>query len=256
MPGYQTKQQDIQIAGADDLVIRSLLDRQQFSDPLGVAAALGINSSHWPLFGLLWPSGAQLAARMAARALRPGERILEIGCGLALASLVAHRRGADVTASDRHPLAARFLAANLRLNNLPPMRYRHGEWALPPDVATDAAADTAFHAAPDAGPPPASARVVHGGQQRASVHGRYDFVIGSDVLYDRDASLALAGFIARHTADAAEVWIVDPDRGNRPGFTRRMAAAGFKVHDQRLDQAGSGPHPAYKGRLLVYRRDS
>jgi predicted nicotinamide N-methyase len=231
MPGYQTKQERVAIAGADDLVIRSLLDRQQFNDPLGAAERMGISSAAWPLFGLLWPSGAQLAARMATRPQRPGERILEIGCGLALASLVGHRRGADVTASDCHPLAARFLAANLRLNSLPPMKYRHGAWFAAATVA---------------------ART--GTRRNSSVHGRYDLIVGSDVLYDRDASLALAGFIARHAAPAAEVLIVDPDRGNRAGFTRRLQTAGFMLHDERLDQSERGAVAAYKGRLLSYRR--
>ena len=62
MPGYQTKQEHIAVRGVDDIVIRSLLDRQQFSDPLGDALAQGISSAAWPMFGLLWPSGAQLAA--------------------------------------------------------------------------------------------------------------------------------------------------------------------------------------------------
>ncbi len=233
MPGYQTKQERIAIAGADALVIRSLLDREQFSDPLGTAERLGISSATWPLFGLLWPSGALLAARMAARVLRPGERILEIGCGLALASLVGHRRGADITASDCHPLTARFLGANLRLNHLPPMKYRHGAWA---------------HIAE-----PGAVGAV-GARPNSAVHGRYDLIIGSDVLYDRDASVALAGFIHRHAAPEAEVWIVDPDRSNRPGFTRRMAADGFDLVDVRLDHPALGSVPAYKGRLLTYRR--
>src|ERR1700741_5450555 len=116
MPGYLVKQERITIAGVDDLVIRSLLDHQQFSDPNEAALRAGISSATWPLFGLLWPSGAQLAARVALRPVTANERILEIGCGLALASLVAHRRGADVTASDNHPLAASFLPENLRLN--------------------------------------------------------------------------------------------------------------------------------------------
>jgi len=116
IPGYQTKQEHIAIAGVDDLIIRSLLDRQQFFDPLGEAGRMGISSAAWPLFGLLWPSGSHLAARIALRPVRSSERILEIGCGLALASLVGHRRGADVTASDCHPLTASFLSENLRLN--------------------------------------------------------------------------------------------------------------------------------------------
>ncbi|MDQ2927055.1 MAG: SAM-dependent methyltransferase, partial [Pseudomonadota bacterium] len=88
MPGYLTKQERIAVTGVADLTIRSLLDRQQFADPFGNADRRGISSATWPLFGLLWPSGAHLAARLAARPVRAGERILEVGCGLALASLV------------------------------------------------------------------------------------------------------------------------------------------------------------------------
>ena len=114
-----------------DLFIRSLLDQQQFADPLGDAERLGISSAIWPLFGMLWPSAAHRAARLALRPVLAGERILEIGCGLDLASLVGHRRGADVTDSDCHPLAGSFLRQNLRLNDLLPMKYRHGQWGVP-----------------------------------------------------------------------------------------------------------------------------
>ncbi len=183
------------------------------------------------MFGLLWPSGAQLAARLALRPVRTGERILEVGCGLALASLVGHRRGADVTASDRHPLAEAFLEENLRLNDLAPMKYRHGDWSVPES-------------------PP--------GQDDAPAHciveGMYDLIIGSDLLYERDADATLAGFIARHTSPAGEVWIVDPDRGNRPAFNRQMADEAFLLREERLDAPAADGATAYKGRLLVYRR--
>jgi predicted nicotinamide N-methyase len=228
MPGYRTKQERISIAGVDDLVIRSLLDRRQFADPDGAAERLGISSAAWPLFGLLWPSGAMLAARLGARPVTAGERILEVGCGLALASLVGHRRGADVTASDRHPLTALFLDENLRLNGLLPMKYLHGDW--------DAAA-----AAVDA-------------DAQAAAPGRFDLIVGSDLLYERDAGGALAGFVGRHAKASCEVWIVDPDRSNRPAFNRRMAAEGFTRHEERLDTAASASGEAYKGRLLVYHR--
>lgn len=231
MPGYETKQERIAIAGADDLIIRSLLDKQQFFDPDGDADRLGISSAAWPLFGLLWPSGAQLAARMAVRRLCSHERILEIGCGLALASLVGHRRGANVTASDCHPLAAGFLAQNLLLNHLSPMKYRHGQWGGA-----------------------AQAKTREGFLLPAVVQGQYDLIIGSDLLYERDSRGALALFIERHAGAHAEVWIVDPDRGNRAAFNRQMAELGFAMREERLDTPAAALVPAYKGRLLIYTR--
>jgi predicted nicotinamide N-methyase len=227
MPGYLTKRETVDIRGALPLQIRSLLDRQQYADPLGEAAALGISSAAWPLFGMLWESSVQLAGLMAERAMQPGERILEVGCGLALASLVLHRRGADVTASDCHPLAASFLLQNVAFNGLPSLPYRHGNWSAPADAK----------ALPE----------------RPEVEGRFGLIIGSDVLYERDDAGHLWGFIDRHVMPIAEVLIIDPDRGNRSAFTRRMEAAGFVLHQTRLG-GGPGSGGAYRGRVLSYRR--
>lgn len=229
MPGYLTKQDSVAIAGAANLTIRSLLDKQQFSDPLGEAERLGISSALWPLFGLLWPSGAQLAERMATRPLQMGERVLEIGCGLGLASLVCHRRGMDITASDGHPLANSFLQENLRLNALPPMKYCAGHWNPPQGTGSN-------------------------GPAASTVSGRFDLIMGSDVLYERDARATLAGFIDRHAEVGAQIWIVDPDRGNRRAFHRQMAVYRFEVVEERLDHPALDDRPAYKGRLLVYQR--
>lgn len=227
MPGYQTKQERIAIQGARSLIIRSLLDRQQYADPLGEATAMGISSATWPLFGLLWPSSLQLAAWMAERPLVPHERVLEVGCGLALASLVSHRRGIDITASDCHPLASSFLIDNTGLNDLPPLTYRHGNWADAPGA------------------------LVH--DRHPIVQGRFDLIIGSDVLYERDEAGQLSGFIARHAHPCAEVLIVDPNRGNRASFNKHMAREGFVLEEIDLSQSlASGA--AYRGRMLRYRR--
>jgi predicted nicotinamide N-methyase len=221
-PGYLTKQDMIAVPGVSDLLIQSLLDKQQFSDPLGIAARLGISSALWPLFGLLWPSGAHLAARIAYRKVLATERILELGCGLGLASLIAHRRGADVTASDCHPCAEAFLLENLRLNHLPPMKYRHGQWDMQPEMIS----------------------------AQQSVSGRFELIMASDVLYQRDPTGDLAGYISAHAQIDAEVWIVDPNRGNRGQFNRHMQDFGFALTEHRLDCV-SNP---YKGRMLSYTR--
>jgi predicted nicotinamide N-methyase len=231
--GYRTKHECVAVAGVQDLLIRSLLDRREYCDPLGQAERLGISSAAWPLFGLSWPSEAILAARLALRPVRPCERILEVGCGLAVASLVGHRRGADVTASDCHPLAEAFLLENLRLNGLRPMKYRHGQWnAGVRQIELEMEASAAI------------------------VVGRYDLIIGSDLLYERDVRGALAAFIDCHAEPQAEVWVIDPNRGNRPAFHRAMAARGFGVAEERVPAAPLSREPGtgYKGRVLVYRR--
>lgn len=225
MPGYDIKVESHAISGAADLLIRSLLDNDQFVDPAGAAQALGISSAQWPLFGQVWPSGLQLAAAMAIRPLPAGERILEIGCGLALASLVCHRRGGEVTASDIHPLAGAFLLENLRLNALAPMRYCHGDWS------EDAAG-------------------AEGGAPH--VHGRFDLILGSDVLYERDDGGALAAFIEAHAMPRCELLIVDPNRGNRAAFGKRMARLGFEFSETLL--SAEVGQPDYRGRLMRFAR--
>lgn len=230
MPGYQIKQERIVITGTTDLIIRSLLDRQQFADPHGQARRMGISSASWPLFGLAWPSGLRLAACMAARPMVSGEKILELGCGLALPSLICHRLGANITASDCHPLAGVFLLENLALNHMAPMKYCHGDWMPAPQV----------HADDEVLP--------------VSVAGRFDLLIGSDLLYERDVSGSLAGFIGQHALPKAEVWIVDPDRSNRSAFNRLMREQGFDRSETRLDLLATEHALAYKGRLLKYQR--
>ena len=219
MNSYATRFEQFALAG-DIFTLRVLSDRQQFSDPDGSAAALGITSATWPLFGMMWPSALVLAEHVGTLELAPGCRVLETGCGLALASLVLHRRGIDVTASDVHPNVPGFLAENLRLNKLPPLPFTAGDWKNPHNPGL----------------------------------GRFELVIGSDLLYDRDQPGQLAAFIDRHTEPRAQVILVDPDRGNRPSFTRALLDFGFALaSERRVHEAPIAGEP-YKGRVLTYQR--
>jgi predicted nicotinamide N-methyase len=217
VPGYDVKVQQVAVAGGEDLEIRSLLDRQQYADPDRAAELAGISPACWPLFGQIWPSSQRLAALMQTRTLVPG-RSLEVGCGLALASLVVHRRGGDITASDCHPLTESFLLDNLRRNRLPEMKYRSGNWT-----------------------------------RSNPTLGVFDLIIGSDVLYEPDHPRQLAGFIGLHTAGPGEVLIVDPNRGNRRDFIRRMDRLGFALIESSLDTVASDG-TSFRGRLLHFTR--
>lgn len=217
MAVYHVRLQRVAVRGGAELRIRSLRDNQQFADADGSASAAGICSASWSLFGQLWPSSLKLADLMQGWAIAD-RRILEVGCGLALASLVIHRRGGNVTATDSHPLAGPFLQANLRLNRLPDLRFRAGHW-----------------------------------QRLDADLGRFDLIIGSDVLYERSHPEQLAGFIQRHAAARVDVLIVDPARGHRSAFRRALEPCGFRLRETHLDEPLSDG-TRYRGRLLHYRR--
>ena len=88
----------------------------------------------------------------------------------------------------------------------------------------------------------------------APVQGRFDLIMGSDILYERDEAGTLPAFIEEHAAHACEVWVVDPNRGNRAHFHRHMAALGFVLKEYALTLAATSALAAYKGRMLSYQR--
>lgn len=217
MPGYSTRNEKVRIGGYA-WRLRVLSDKQQFSDPDGHGHRLGISSAQWSLFGQVWPSGRLLAQAML-RVDIADKRILEVGCGIGLASLVLQRRGANVVASDMHPLAEPFLAYNAALNALPALHYRQLRWDVPLPTL-----------------------------------GHFDLIIASDVLYERDQGLLLAGVVERHASPVAEVIMTDPGRGHSAGFNRLLAAQGFVLAEERSPMDDDDV-PPYRGHLLHYTRD-
>lgn len=216
MPGYDTRITTVHVGG-HCYRLRVLSDNQQFSDPDGRGDRLGISSAQWSLFGQVWPVGQLLAEAMDTAEME-GKRILELGCGIGLPSLVLQRRGAEVVASDIHPLAEPFLAYNSALNELPSVHFRQLGW----DKALPSLGD-------------------------------FDKIIGSDLLYERDHPALLAAVIERHARPQAEIVLTDAGRGHTSLFSREMAALGFEVEESHhpLEDANGNP---IRARLLRYRR--
>ena len=183
--------------GVLDVHLRSLRDTNEFDDPDGLAESLGIPEAMWPLFGVVWPSSIALAATMVDIDIE-GRRILELGCGLGLASLVLAKRGANITATDRHPSVATFLAHNAALNDLAPIPFVRSDWLQQDDEL-----------------------------------GRFDLIIGSDVLHDRDQALPLSRFVLDHAEPRNETILVDPGRGQANAFARHLEAEGYTTERQR-----------------------
>lgn len=83
----------------------ALIDERAFAD-----------DEFLPYWAELWPAARVLAATLPDRVR--GLRVVELGCGLGVPSLVAAARGADVLATDWAPAAIRLLRRNAARNGI------------------------------------------------------------------------------------------------------------------------------------------
>ncbi|GGO87043.1 methyltransferase type 12 [Marinobacterium nitratireducens] len=203
--------------GDVDIHLRTLRDRQQYRDVDGVAEKLGIHSSNWALFGIVWASSEVLAHLMADYDV-DGKRVLEVGCGIGLSSLLLNSRHADITATDYHPEAGAFLAENVRLNGGDCIPFVRTGW----------------------------------GDDDCGL-GTFDIIIGSDLLYEAGHVELLSGFIDVHAKPTCDVILVDPGRGHHARFSKKMVSLGYR-HSQRVPTDVGYLDKPYKGQILSYRR--
>jgi predicted nicotinamide N-methyase len=203
--------------GPIDIHVRTLWDICQFLDADGVAKKVGISSTAWPIFGIIWPSSEVLAHTMLDYKIK-GKRILEVGCGIALSSLVLNHRLADITATDYHPEVLPFLLANVALNNGKKIPFVRTGWKDDEDKL-----------------------------------GTFDLIIGSDLLYESDHAQLLSDFIDLHARQQCEVMIVDPGRGYHAKFSKKMVKRGYS-HCQRKPVDISYLKDPFKGQILNYSR--
>ena len=203
--------------GKTDIHLCTLRDNQEFHDPDGIAEKLGISSATWPLFGVIWPSSLVLAHYISDYDTG-SKRILEIGCGMALTSLLLNKQRANITATDYHPEVGSFLKRNTLLNEDQPIAYERVDWADKDDNL-----------------------------------GHFDLIIGSDLLYEDQHVALLANFIETHSKPACEVILVDPGRGKKNKLSTKMIEFGYSSchikpnHTDYLDQQ-------FKGHILKFNR--
>lgn len=211
---YQTKE-----FGTTDIHLRTLRDRQQFHDKNDIARKLGISSATWSLFGVVWPSSEVLAHLMHDYEIKD-KKILEVGCGIGLSSLILNHLQADITATDYHPEVQKYLLENTQLNNDDEIPFIRTGWA----------------------------------DENENDLGKFDLIIGSDLLYESNHAELLSNFINLHANVKCEVLIVDPGRGNHSKFTKRMAEYNFDCSSHKAENTDYLEEP-YKGKIFKYSRN-
>jgi predicted nicotinamide N-methyase len=100
----------------------ALIDEQAFAD-----------DEFLPYWAELWPAATALAEALPDVA---GQRVVELGCGLGVPSLVAAARGAQVTATDWASDAIELLRRNAERNELT-VRAEVRDWREPWDERFD-----------------------------------------------------------------------------------------------------------------------
>jgi predicted nicotinamide N-methyase len=159
-----------------------------------------------PYFGVVWPAAQALTEWMAQFGSGgfAGRQVLELGCGLALPSFLASRFGAKVTAADLHPDVPKFLKNNLAQNAGIEICFQPWDWRDSTRVPT-----------------------------------QWDWILASDVLYEKEYPEALVKFLERHLAIGGRAVISDPQRPYAERFENLLSASSLQAYKVERPVLGS-----------------
>jgi predicted nicotinamide N-methyase len=186
----------LQLAGLTIKLVRPADPDQLLDDPLVVN--WNRHDDYMPYWAYVWPA-AYLLAECVARepwneAIEGGRdaQVLEIGCGLGLAGLVAVARGLCVQFTDYDQAALDFVAQSAAENDFDAARYsvRRLDWRCLPDE-------------------------------------RYPIILGADVIYEARLVPLVAALLRRLLAPGGVGLLASPYRLAANSFPAALAEAGL-----------------------------
>jgi predicted nicotinamide N-methyase len=166
-----------------------------------------------PYWAELWPAAVGLSEYIATHAEQiRGKRILEIGCGLGLPSLVAARMGAEVVATDYLADAVLFAKKNAERNGIEKITFKTLDW------------------------------------RKAAGEGPYDVLMASDVAYERSQfEHLLKSFETLVTKDGLTL-LSEPNRYIAKPFIENIKERGYSLHKSNIEVTVR----AIKSKVSVY----
>lgn len=154
-----------------------------------------------PYWAAIWPSSVVVANEIVSggiAAARGPRRTIELGCGIGVVTTAAMKAGLDVLATDYYEPALEFTRANTCKNIGREAATRMVNWReLPADL------------------------------------GRFDLVLASDVLYEREYAGLLPRVFEKLLQFDGHAVIADPGRVSTPAFLYACTGAGFKVVEKK-----------------------
>ncbi len=158
-----------------------------------------------PYWADLWPS-AHVLASTVRREAGHGRRLLEMGCGLGLATVGAMDAGFDVTATDYYEDALHVTRGNAARNLGAEPTVRMVNWRDWPDDL-----------------------------------GLFDVVMAADVLYEKEYAILVGQCMARALAPNGVALVADPGRIALPMFRENLAETGLEIFDTSTTKFEQGP---------------
>ena len=141
----------------------------------------------FPMWSKLWEASAVLVQYMADLPVDHARSILELGAGLGVAGITAAALGHAVTLTEYDPNALLFLQANVAQNNCDQAKVRRLDWFQP------------------------------------DLEGRFDLIIGAELVYQDEAVDALGALFNRYLNPQGRVVLVERVRSTGTLFFERMA---------------------------------
>lgn len=148
-----------------------------------------------PVWMITWPAALALAEHLVHEEHVRGLRVLELGCGTAAPGIAACLAGADVVISDHDPLALEVARRNVELSGCERIDVALLDWYRP------------------------------------ALEGRFDLVVGSEVVYFEKLFVPLLAVLAAYVRPGGGILLSDQGRPQVEAFRRMCVRAGFGVDE-------------------------
>jgi predicted nicotinamide N-methyase len=174
---YNLEWADIQL-GQVKLKILQIRDLEDYL--VSNIEAQGLSLENFPYWAMVWDAALVLADFLVKQEPHPGRKMLEIGAGLGFAGLCAAARGHQVTLTDNIPDALAFARLSEYHNKLANIRVEPLDW------------------------------------MKMTLEGRFDWIVGSDILYEQKTFAPLTNVLARYLKPGGKIYLAQGIRGTGP----------------------------------------
>lgn len=181
---FRTEVRELDLAG-NKIRIKTVVNPESLFDQLLEKGNdhPDVKAENMPYWAELWPSSVALGEFLLKnKAWVDGKKVIEIGCGLGLAGICAHKAGADVILTDYLDDALRLAGESWALNFESEASVMQLNWMSPPDDLES------------------------------------DVILAADVLYEKKNHPYLLDFFTKYTKPESIVLLSDPSRSASPLF--------------------------------------